>query len=76
MLTDKNNQFNLTDEINEAAKTLIEEQELISDELAIASIISDWLSLQLEEITWHYNNSNTLQKKVFSAEVETEKLAA
>ena len=76
MLTDKNNQFNLTDEILEAAKTLIEEQQLISDELAIASIIHDYISQHLEEIVWHYNNSNSLQKKVFTAEVETEKLAA
>ena len=76
MLTDKNNQFNLTDEINEAAKTLIEEQELISDQKAIASIIHDYISQHLEEIVWHYHNSNSLQNKVFTAEVETEKLAA
>ena len=76
MLTDKNNQFNLTDEINEAAKTLIEEQELISQEDAIASIIHDYIYQHLEEIVWHYHNSNSLQKKVFSAEVKTEKLAA
>ena len=76
MLTDKNNQFNLTDEILEAAKTLIEEQGLISDELAIASIIHDYISQHLEEIVWHYHNSNSLQNKVFTAEVNTEKLAA
>ena len=75
MLTNNQNQFNLTDEILEAAKLLKEEQELIGDEKEIANLISHWLCEQLEEIEWHYLNHNPLKKKVFHLELETEKLA-
>ncbi len=70
------NQFNLTGEILEAAKLLKEEQDLIGSPEAIASIISDWLCEQLEEIEWNYQNSSLLKKKIFNLELNTERLAA
>ncbi len=70
------NQFNLTGEILEAAKLLKEEQDLIGSPSAIASIISDWLCEQLEEIEWNYQNSSLLKKKIFNLELNTERLAA
>ncbi len=68
--------FNLTDEILEAAKRIKQEQQLIGSPDAIASVISDWLCEQLEDIEWHYQNSSILKKKVFNLELNTEKLAA
>ena len=76
MLTKKKNQFNLTNEILEAAKRIKEEQELIGETEAIASLISDWLCEQLEDLEWHYQNSSILKQKIFSLELNTEKLAA
>ena len=76
MLTKKKNQFNLTNEILEAAKRIKEEQELIGETEAIASLISDWLCEQLEDIEWNYQNSSILKQKIFSLELNTEKLAA
>ena len=68
--------FNLTDEILEAAKLLKQEQQLMGSPEAIASIISDWLCEQLQDLEWHYQNSSILKKKVFYLELNTEKLAA
>lgn len=75
--------FNFEEQILEAASELKEEQNLLAETEAIASVISHWLSEQLGDIGWHYSNSNTLQKKVFKLEVaaekallETEELAA
>ena len=70
------NQFDFTDEILEAAKLLKEEQDLICSSEAIASIISDWLCEQLEEIEWNYQNSSLLKKQIFNLELNTERLAA
>ena len=72
----KKNQFNLTAEILEAAKLLKEEQDLIGEEEAIASVIFHWLCEQLEEIEWNYQNSSLLKKQIFNLELNTEKLIA
>jgi hypothetical protein len=76
MLTNKKNQFNLTEEILEAAQLLREEQQLISAQKEIANLISDWLAEELQDIEWHYHNSHLLKKKVFNLELNTEKSAA
>ena len=68
--------FNLTDEILEAAKRIKQEQQLMGSPEAIASLISDWLCEQLQDLEWHYQNSSILKKKVFNLELNTEKLAA
>ena len=79
------NQFNLTDEILEAAKLLKEEQDLISSSEAIrrslplsviAKILSDWLCEELEDIEWNYQHSSFLQREIFNLELKTERLAA
>jgi hypothetical protein len=59
------NQFNLTDEILEAAKLLKEEQDLIGSPEAIALIIFHWLCEQLEEIEWNYQNSRKVEEADF-----------
>ncbi len=58
------------DEIRTAAESLKAEQELLSSEEAIASVICHWLessiATQLEDINWHYANS-PLFRKLFKA---------
>ena len=75
MLT-KKNQFNLTDEILEAAKLLKEEKDLIGSSEEIAKILCDWLSEELAEIEWNYQHSSFLQREIFNLELNTQKLAA
>ncbi len=70
------NQFNLTDEILEAAKLLKEEKDLISSSEEIAKILSDWLCYELSEIEWNYQHSSFLQREIFNLELNTERLAA
>ena len=65
---------NLSHEILEAAKLLKEEQDLIGSTEAFASLISDWLYEELEEIEWNYQHSSLLQRKIFNLEMNTETL--
>lgn len=73
---------NLSHEILEAAKLLKEEQDLIGSTEAVAegaaslsaSVISDWLYEELEEIEWNYQHSSLLQRKIFNLEMNIETL--
>lgn len=65
--------FNFEDQILKAAEFLKEERDLLAQKQEIAALISNWIEEQLEDIDWHYCNSQALQKKVFKLELEAEK---
>jgi hypothetical protein len=65
--------FNFEDRILKAAEFLKEERDLLAPKQEIAALIGNWIEEQLEDIDWHYRNSQALQKKVFKLELEAEK---
>ncbi len=64
--------FDLSDEILEAAQLLKDEQDLLGEPLEIAKVIVHWLEEQLEDITEHYRDSSTLRKGIFEVELKQE----
>jgi hypothetical protein len=65
--------FDLSDEILEAAQLLKDDQDLLGETEAIAKVICQWIEDQLNDITWEYPRSSTLQKGIFEVELNHEK---
>jgi hypothetical protein len=65
--------FDLSDEILEAAQLLKDDQDLLGETEQIAKVICQWIEDQLNDITWEYPRSSTLQKGIFEVELNHEK---
>ena len=64
--------FDLTDEILKAAEAVKEEEGLRGDRDAIASVIFNWLSAQLDDILWENARRASLQRGISKVEQQQE----